>query len=70
MIARLVQALLNYVPVSDPRLKVVWEIGNYCKCRSADLHVVGESLCQEFVGTQLRDVIRRLRELLRYLPQE
>jgi len=63
------EALLSYVPSSDPRVTVLAEVGEVRRMNSEDLEMIGKPLDEDFAGTQLRLVVQSLRELVDYLPK-
>ena len=65
----LATALLHYVPDDDPDIILLSRTGNVRKFKSDMLNTISEGLIDDIASTQLETVVRMLRKLLTYLPQ-
>jgi len=66
----LAMALLHYVPSSNSRITVSAQAGSDRHVtRFDDLDTVSQPLHRDFAATQLKGVLKSLRELLGFLPR-
>jgi bifunctional DNA-binding transcriptional regulator/antitoxin component of YhaV-PrlF toxin-antitoxin module len=65
----LAEAMLHYVPDNDPRLMMVSRIGNLRTFKSNDVTMIECLLSESVITTHLGTVLKKLRELTKYLPK-
>jgi hypothetical protein len=66
----LAEAMLRYVPSSDPRIQVEFEAGDSRVIKSDALICIEEPLSEELASAHLSIVTKQLRDLINDLPTE
>jgi hypothetical protein len=66
----LAEALLRYVPDNDPRLMMVCRVGNLRTFKSDDVTAIEHPLSETTISTHLGLILKKLRDLLGYLPKQ
>lgn len=66
----LAEAMLCYVPHNDPRLMMVSRVGNLRTFKSDDVTAIEHPLSEATSSTHLGLILKKLRDLLGYLPKQ
>lgn len=64
----LAEAMLYYVPDSDPRLMMVSHVGDLRTFKSDDVSIIEAPISEGVASVHLHMVLRKLLDLTRYLP--